>query len=1302
VPAAPGFYTVPGTGLDTKNQEAQVACQPGQYCSDGVAAPCPAGTYGATTALPSAACSGPCAAGYVCPVASTTPTHTPCGGIGVYCPEGSAIGVPAAPGEFTEGPSPATRTGVLPCPSGSYCVGGMRLPCEGGTFGCADRLSSASCNGPCTAGFFCPAGSVSSQQATCGGNASSPNAASYFCPLGAAAALRVGAGNYSTGSADDAPHRRTGQAVCPPGRYCAGGVSVRAPVCDMRACACVRVYLFAWKQVLPFANAGSSKMCVTRIAQLPCPAGWFGAVPAEASPTCSGLCAPGYECPAGSTSSTSSVCPAGYFCTGGARQPCPAGRYSDAEGSTSADACAACPAGTYSEAPAATAESTCVECAPFENSTEGAHACWLGVVSAVAFNPAPVTPGFSVGDVVVLTFSAPTNASATVVFTPSIGATSRSWRAGGRELWITVSSVEGVNASAVDVATGSLSVSVAGVFSASGASPPAPVAVVTVGGTWGVPTPPAIVDVTVFDGGRNVGPGTGDTLVITFDQAVRPVDAVQSADVLASLLTFLPAFPAGVVATGAWRASLTLVVSLAVADGTFDNWAAWNVGTLSVSVRAAANLTTASGESRASNSSAIVRGGSWGDAPAVALSPKSSTAAMLTLSPPTTASSYKVTTYAVQWGTDPAFAGVVAVPATLAGVQAWATSATSLRSMVDDNGNVIAHLALLSSRGPGSAVDTAVVEQSAPASTLPSVLLFEIPRLATSTEYFFRGLCNGPGDGMGPVVLSSPVSITPQPPRVVLLTAPNTGLPTAGGIFVSVAGEHLGGADSTVLLVLSSAELGSFVSGACDVTAPGIRVRCVSPPGAGTGLLMSLSVDGMISPPFANGTLSYLPPSINELHAVDGEGVSGDGVPTMGGGVVVISGSNFGPAELGPLSLGDVTYSPAALSVALGGSVVFPAQDCAITRSHTELTCRMGSGVGGGLQWSVTIAGQTAATVRSSYRAPVVRSVGLLLDTGVVSFSPEVLTALVTQGGQKLVRASFYFSLAHPQQRTCCFDACRAACLMLRFCCELVRSPMWPQVFTGDYFGPSGHSLPVVAEGRQQQGGGLVRSTACTVVGAGHTTAHCTSPPGTGTGYSWTLTVAGQQSVPSVQATSYGPPAVTAVTVSGLGSTEGGPLSVPTAGGATVTLLGTNFGGDASRIYLLCNGDAVSGVVAEHTRLTFPSPVGQGATVRVSLTVAGQVAEDMPLLRYAAPRITGVRLDWSNSSRSLLDCSVVDSDGRPALDSEQEEAAVVVLRGVNFGVGTATEVTIGGVVCRLLAPVQHAEVVCETPMCEGA
>jgi hypothetical protein len=193
----------------------------------------------------------------------------------VYCPEGSAVAVLAAPGEYTIGPTPATRTGVLPCPSGSYCVGGVRSPCEAGTFGCADRLSAPICNGPCAAGFFCPAGSVSSQEASCGGNASSPNAASYFCPQGAAVSLRVGAGNFSTGSAEDAPHRRTGQAVCSPGRYCAGGVSVRVPVFSVSA--------FHWH--MHAAGRGELACILTASYCLPCTCAWVvlpsAAVPAR-------------------------------------------------------------------------------------------------------------------------------------------------------------------------------------------------------------------------------------------------------------------------------------------------------------------------------------------------------------------------------------------------------------------------------------------------------------------------------------------------------------------------------------------------------------------------------------------------------------------------------------------------------------------------------------------------------------------------------------------------------------------------------------------------------------------------------------------------------------------------------------------------------------------------------------------------------------------------------------------------------------------------------------------------------------
>ena len=156
-----------------------------------------------------------------------------------YCPAGSAAPVSAKAGEYTVGPSPATRNSTLPCTSGTYCVAGTARPCPAGRFGCADRLGDADCNGPCTAGFYCPEGSASSQAQACGGNASRPDAGTFYCPSGSGWPWSVGEGNYSTGSSDASPHQRTGQAQCRPGTYCVLGVQVR-PV-RSRVAPCLRV-----------------------------------------------------------------------------------------------------------------------------------------------------------------------------------------------------------------------------------------------------------------------------------------------------------------------------------------------------------------------------------------------------------------------------------------------------------------------------------------------------------------------------------------------------------------------------------------------------------------------------------------------------------------------------------------------------------------------------------------------------------------------------------------------------------------------------------------------------------------------------------------------------------------------------------------------------------------------------------------------------------------------------------------------------------------------------------------------------
>ena len=193
VEVAPGWYTLPEQVANASHQTGSSPCEPGSFCALGVKWPCPPGTFGNSSQLQNPACSGMCDAGYgtyrealvrvqrtpdviekaqhcacdphryYCDGGAIVGTQHPCGDASVYCPMGSGVPAVAVPGEYTTGPAANTRNSTLPCPSGSFCLDGVRALCPAGRFGCADRLSTAGCNGPCTAGFFCPLGSNSSQ-----------------------------------------------------------------------------------------------------------------------------------------------------------------------------------------------------------------------------------------------------------------------------------------------------------------------------------------------------------------------------------------------------------------------------------------------------------------------------------------------------------------------------------------------------------------------------------------------------------------------------------------------------------------------------------------------------------------------------------------------------------------------------------------------------------------------------------------------------------------------------------------------------------------------------------------------------------------------------------------------------------------------------------------------------------------------------------------------------------------------------------------------------------------------------------
>lgn len=160
-------------------------CPLGYYCDGTNAYVCPAGTYGGSTALSTAACSGPCDAGFW-GIAGQTSRR--CSGV---CDSGRW----GSTGQTTTSCSGACAAGYWggPAQVASTCAG----QCLPGYWGATGEVS-ADCSGGCTAGFYCPAGSTSPTQVQC--------PAGYYCPSTTGAPL-----------------------VCPPGYICLAGAGSLSP-----------------------------------------------------------------------------------------------------------------------------------------------------------------------------------------------------------------------------------------------------------------------------------------------------------------------------------------------------------------------------------------------------------------------------------------------------------------------------------------------------------------------------------------------------------------------------------------------------------------------------------------------------------------------------------------------------------------------------------------------------------------------------------------------------------------------------------------------------------------------------------------------------------------------------------------------------------------------------------------------------------------------------------------------------------------------------------------------------------------
>ena len=336
-------------------------CEPGFWCEDGIRHECPPGRYGDRFGLGNMNCSGPCLRGYYCPAGSNTSSVEECGGVDVYCPEGTGSPLVVAEG-FNSVPeqSPAyVRHGVIKCEPGSYCTSGVRYPCPPGRYGAEYGLQNSTCSGSCRPGFYCPEMSNSSTMIPCG-------SVELFCPSGSSGPQNVPKGFFSQPEAAPENQRSAAQVCgrgayclagrrygCPPGRYglvsgieggdCSGvctqgyycpkaSTSATERNCGSRAVYCptgsgepLRVpsgYLSGPRDspedsrwhLLPcdigqWCQNGENKLC---------PAGRFGSEQGLGVKGCSGPCSPGYFCPEGSNNSMPEVCGSiAHFCPEG-------------------------------------------------------------------------------------------------------------------------------------------------------------------------------------------------------------------------------------------------------------------------------------------------------------------------------------------------------------------------------------------------------------------------------------------------------------------------------------------------------------------------------------------------------------------------------------------------------------------------------------------------------------------------------------------------------------------------------------------------------------------------------------------------------------------------------------------------------------------------------------------------------------------------------------------------------------------------------------------------------------------------
>ena len=158
----------------------------------------------------------------------------------------------------------------------------------------------------------------------------------------------------------------------------------------------------------------------------------------------------------------------------------------------------------------------------------------------------------------------------------------------------------------------------------------------------------------------------------------------------------------------------------------------------------------------------------------------------------------------------------------------------------------------------------------------------------------------------------------------------------------------------------------TFKPANCSVSVAHTELTCTTSPGAGPNLIWSITVDGQKS---VEPTTNYAVPTIiNITNWPSGSLVTSANV--LGGDVVMITGTNFGPPRGGGGFAGsliqDISYGPTGRekSINLTSRMTYV--------SHNQVRLVLPPGIGTNLQFKITVADQESATstARFSYAVP--------------------------------------------------------------------------------------------------------------------------------------------------------------------------------------------------------------------------------------------------------------------------------------------------------------------------------------------